>query len=366
MLPFNPNPIPPLDLEVHLNGLTTLVGKANAALSRYDGLLEGLINPEVLLSPLILKEAEFSSRIEGTVATASDVYAQEAGESFDENKSSDIQEILNYRQAMRMSRRQIRDRPISLHMIRELHSVLMQGVRGEDKNPVQFRATQNWIGPRGCAVEEATYVPPSPITLNGHLDALQSSIQSDYENIDPIVMAALVHAQFELIHPFDDGNGRIGRVLIPLFLTQVGSISSPSLYISEYLEMNREVYIEQLQQISNMGNWKGWIIFFLEAVIAESQKNLLVVRQVNELYERMKTEIHELTHSQNTINIVDTLFDRPIFRASHIYEQLDIERATAAQYVRQMKAGGILRELVPSSGRRAALLIFTPLMDIVS
>lgn len=347
-----------------LGSLAALIGRANASLSRYDGLLESLVNPDVMLSPLIMKEAELSSRIEGTIATANEVYQQRAGEKFDPEKSADIHEILNYRSTLRTAGQIVQSRHLSLGLLREMHENLMQGVRGQDKNPGQFRKTQNWIGPRGCKLEDATYVPPAPHALNDLLEEFIDFFRNSDESLDPIVQTALVHAQFELIHPFDDGNGRIGRILIPLALMLRRSIISPSLYISGFLEAHREEYYERLEGISRNNDWQAWVAFFLRAVIEQSEKNLWLVRKIIKLYEEKKREISELLRTDQSIYILDMLFDTPVFRANELHQRLSIQRQRGATYIRALKGANIVRELRPAQGRSAALLSFDPLWAI--
>lgn len=362
MEPYSPQTFPPNELT--LEPVVALVGRANACLSRYDGLLESLVNPEVLLSPLLMKEAELSSRIEGTIATANEVYQQQAGEEFEPQKSADIQEILNYRNTLRAAGHTLTEQPVSLHLIRQMHEILMQSVRGENKNPGRFRETQNWIGPRGCTIQEATYVPPPPIALNDLLENFIKFVNVQDDTLDPIIQAALVHAQFEIIHPFDDGNGRIGRLLIPLFLMKRGCLVSPSLYISKYLEADRDAYYENLGRISSEGNWLGWIQYFLNALVDQAESNLQLVRQINELYERKKRQITELLHTDKGIYILDMLFDSPVFRANEVPKKLNIQRQRAAQYIRTLKDAGVITELRPARGRRPALLSFEDLWQI--
>ena len=358
----NREQFPPRDLR--LGPIVALIGRANACLSRYDGLLESLVNPEVLLSPLLMKEAEFSSKIEGTIATANEVYQQQAGEEFAPEKKADIQEIVNYRSTLRNAGQVLEENPLSLHLIRQMHEHLMQGVRGKDKNPGKFRSTQNWIGPRGCKIEEATYIPPSPVILDEVLDEFIEFVNVQDENLDPIVQSALVHAQFEIIHPFDDGNGRIGRILIPLFLMKRGCIVSPSLYLSGYLESNRDAYYGSLEKITKEGDWPGWIEFYLGVVVNQADNNLRLVRAIHELYERKKREVSDLLHSDQSIYILDMLFDTPVFRANELHLRLNIQRQRAAQYIRVLKDAGIITELRPSMGSRAALLSFEDLWAI--
>lgn len=362
MEPHIPLPFPPTPLN--LEGHIALIGRANACLARYDGLLESLVNPQVLLSPLLTKEAELSSKIEGTIATANEVYQRQAGEEFEPEKDADIVEIINYRSTLRQASEEIKERPISLHMIRQMHDLLMRGVRGQTKNPGQFRTTQNWIGPKGSRIEQADYVPPPPTMLSELLDGFVDYISIDNPSIDPIVQTALIHAQFELIHPFDDGNGRIGRLLIPLFLTRKRCLVGPSLYISSYLEAHRDEYYGVLKRISENGDWAGWVAFFVNAMIVQCNDNLTLVRKIKSLYEEKKHELTELVHSDRAIHILDLLFDTPIFRATELYERLGIQRQRAASYIRKLKEAKIVTELRPAKGRRSALLYFHHIFDI--
>ena len=362
-MPFQYRPnFPPENIE--FDQIVALIGRANASLSRYDGLLESLVNPDVMLSPLVMKEAELSSRIEGTIATANEVYQQRAGEKFSPEKTEDIHEILNYRSTLRNAGQVVETRPFSVPLLRQMHQTLMRGVRGEDKNPGQFRGTQNWIGPRGCSLEEATYVPPAPYLLNDLLEQFIEFANNDDDSLDPIVQTAVLHAQFELIHPFDDGNGRIGRILIPLALMRRRSIISPSLYISGYLESHRDTYYRRLENISANGDWLGWIDFFLNAVVEQSETNLALVRSIIYLYDSKKHEISELLHTDQSIYIVDMLFDTPVFRANELHERLNIQRQRGATYIRALRNAEIIVEIRPSRGRRAALLSFEDLWAI--
>lgn len=362
MNPFNPPPLPPEDLSYE--SVVRLVGDANAALARYDGMLEGLINPEVMLSPLVMKEAELSSRIEGTIATASDVYLQQAGNHFDPDRQADIGEILNYRAALRDGSDWVQSGgAITLHVIRQMHETLMRGVRGERLNPGKFRETQNWIGPKGCAIEDATYVPPAPIRLTDHLGALEAFMDG-HPQIDPIVKAALIHAQFELIHPFDDGNGRVGRLLIPLFLVRAGRLVTPSFYISAYLERHRDEYAARLGAISTGGDWLGWIRFFLLAVVEQAIANANRVREISGLYSDMKDRIVDVLHTDQAIYLLDFFFAQPIFAGPDLHEALGISRHRASGYIRGLCDAGILRTIRPQSGRTPSIISFDSLWEI--
>lgn len=231
-----------------------------------------------------MKEAELSSRIEGTMATANEVYQREAGRAFGPERDADITEVLNYRLTLGLASEQIEAVSISLHLIRQMHGKLIQGVHGDRLKSGAFQHTQNWIGPKGCAIEEATYIPPPPERLTDHLEQLEAYLTSSDTDPDPIVRAALIHGQFELIHPFDNGNGRIGRLLIPLYLSKVGSLVEPSFYISAYFEEHRDEYHRRLGAISEAGDWFGWVQFFLTATIEQAQRNLILVREIVQLY----------------------------------------------------------------------------------
>lgn len=363
MKPFDLARLPPKNL--FLESLVPLIGQANALLARYDSLLETLSNLHVLLAPLETKEAELSSRIEGTIATASEVYQAEAGREFEPQKVSDIRDVINCRSALRIASREIQTRPINLYLIRQLHAALMRGARGDQFQGGRFRETQNWIGPAGCTIEEATYVPPSPLNLTDHLDQFEEYTTSGQTEPDPIVRTALLHAQFELIHPFDDGNGRIGRNLVPLYLTKIGSLVQPSFYISGYFEANREEYIQRLNSISTEGDWLGWIRFFLIATIEQSKSNLGLVRDIRQLYEDKKDDFTRLLKSEQAIPLLDFLFVRPVFRSPLVHRELGINRARAASYLRILLEHGIVDQIVSASGRRGAILSFGSLMNIV-
>ncbi len=359
MEPYVPQALPPPNLD--LARIIRKVGPANAALARYDGLLQSVINPSVMLSPLTNREAVLSSKIEGTQATVDEVLEYEAGIDFTGEKASDIQEIVNYRKALVLASEFLADRPITLALIRQMHAVLMDSVRGADKTPGEFRADQNWIGAPGCKIEQATYVPPSPLQLLDHLQAWEAYLSTD--DFDVLVQTAIVHAQFELIHPFKDGNGRIGRLLIPLFLFQKRALASPMFYLSEYLETNRDLYYARLRDISQAGDWNGWIEFFLGAIVEQARGNTARVRAMLELYGDMKRQITELTHSQHAISVLDTLFDRPIFQASEFVERSGIPKQTAQPILRKLRDAGILHPLREHLGRQSAVFAFRDLLN---
>jgi len=364
MQPFEPHKLPLTDLD--WRQLLPLVGQANAALAYYDGLLAGIPNPAVMLSPLTTQEAVLSSRIEGTQATVDEVLEQEAGLLKEGEKFNDIQEISNYRKALFDARAYLRDYPIRLGFVCELHRTLMSSVRGKEKTPGEFRRKQNWIGRHGCAFDEATFVPPNPVQLHDHLQAWATYIDSD--DVDFLIQTAVMHAQFELLHPFMDGNGRIGRILIPLFLFQKKKLSQPMFYLSDYLETHRDEYYARLKGISAAHDWNGWIAFFLLAIAEQATQNAERVAAIRALYDEMKLKIQSTTRSQYTVHLLDAIFTKPIFSTSDLAQRLSTEHGmhekTTPALLRQLRDAGILRELQAGSGRRPATMCFPRLINL--
>jgi Fic family protein len=344
--------------------LIPLIGPANAAIARYDGLLTAIPNAEVLLSPLTTQEAVLSSRIEGTQATMGEVLRYEAAgaESFDENKLDDIEEVLNYRRAMRQATSEMKTLPLCNRLIQRLHETLMAGVRGHDKGRGQFRRIQNYIGVYGRPAEEARFIPIEPEQLDEGMNRWEKYLHEDGHDV--LIQLAVVHAEFESLHPFLDGNGRIGRMLIPLYLSDRKLLASPIFYLSEYLEANRGEYCDRLLAISRDGDWTGWCQFFLEALRSQAQTNESKARKILDLYQQKKGWFVDLTHSQYAIRALDWFFDKPIFRTPDFVATAGIPKPTANRIVRLAKEQGLLREISPGSGRRPAVLAFSDLLNI--
>jgi Fic family protein len=342
-----------------------LVGPANAAVARYDGMLAAIPNVHVLLSPLTTQEAVLSSRIEGTQATMGEVLEYEARGNTNEPKTAkeaDIWEILNYRKAMRAATERLKKLPLCQRIILECHDILLNSVRGHGKSPGQYRKIPNWIGPPGCAIEEARFVPIDAGNLPEAMSRWEKFIHA--AALDRLIQLSLLHAEFEALHPFLDGNGRLGRMLIPLFLFQAGIIQQPMFYISAYLESHRDEYYERLLAISRDNDWSGWCAFFLKVVQIQAEANLAKARAILDLYNRMKTRFTELTHSQYAIFALDWVFERPIFKSSDFVRSGNIPNPTAKRILNLLKREGILRELTPGVGRRAATLAYPELLNI--
>ena len=364
MKPFVPDRLP-LDC-IDWTAQVTLIGRANAALARYDGMLQGIVNPAALLSPLTTQEAVLSSRIEGTQASMEEVMEYEAvpTKKMTPEKHADIQEIINYRRAMAAAVEKLKKRSLCLNLIKELHAILLESVRGRNKAPGEFRRIQNYIGPPGCSLEEATFVPPSADKLLEALDVWEKYLHHDEK--DRLVQLAVAKAQFEIIHPFLDGNGRLGRMLIPLFLYARGLLSSPMLYMSAYLEKHREVYYRRLGAISENGDWNGWITFFLSALTEQAEDNAKTIRAIMGLYDELKSRVVDLTHSQYAIQALDALFSRPIFRSTQFQQSANIPtRTTSTLILRKLQEAGMLKVLEEGKGRRPALIAFPGLINLV-
>lgn len=360
MKPYIPELLPPQ--SINWERLVPLIGKANAELALYRGRLQGIVNPEVFLSPLTTQEAVLSSRIEGTEATLVEVLEYEASKQA-VDKKGDIHEIINYRTSLQYAVDDLKTRPISLNLIRGLHRILMDSVRGRDKARGEFRTSQNYIGKPGSPIEQASYVPPPPERLMEFLSNLEGYVH--YEEKDRLVQLAIVHAQFEIIHPFLDGNGRVGRILIPVFLIEKGLLDSPTFYISAYLEANRDVYVQRLHDISEDNGWHEWIVFFLNAVIEQAKSNNQRAKAVVDLYEQMKEEISLTLKSKFSLQVLDAMFERPVFTTADFVQRSQIPKRSALRILSKLRREEIVTVIGQRSGRKPGVFVFRRLMDIV-
>lgn len=352
---------PPTELD--LQRLLPLVGPANAELARYDGILSAVPNADVLLAPLTTQEAVLSSRIEGTQATFGEVLEFEASEeAASEEKKADIHEVLNYRAALRHAVIEMQTLPLSQRLIRNAHQVLMQGVRGQNRAPGEYRRIPNWIGRPGCTREEARFVPPDANLVPDAMASWERYVHSDAA--DKLVQLAIVHAEFEAIHPFLDGNGRLGRLIVPLYLVEKKLLASPNFYISAYLEAHRDKYYDCLLAVSRDHDWTGWCVFFLTAIIEQAKANHGKAKAILDLYQEKKLRIVELTHSQYGVIALDWLFSRPVFKASDFYAAGNIPGPTARRILKVLTDEGILRPLRPARGRRPAILALPRLLNV--
>lgn len=355
---------PPSDLD--WRRLIPLIGPANAALARYDGLLSAIPNARVLLSPLTTQEAVLSSRIEGTRVTMGEVLEVEAGgepAGLTREKRGDVEEVLNYRIALNSCAKALSERPLSQHLLREAHALLMHGVRGRDKTPGQYRKDQNWIGPEGCTLETASFIPIAPEHLQAGMDAW-SAYLNDAAQPDPLVQLALIHLEFEALHPFRDGNGRLGRMLIPLFLYQRRLLSSPCFYMSGYLEMRRDDYQKSLRAVSREDAWTDWVDFFLRGIVEQAKDDEAKARRILALYDENKDRLVSLTHSQYAIHALDFIFQAPVFASTHFVVNSGIPRPTAMRILGLLRESGLLNTLREGKGRRFGIFAFSALLDV--
>lgn len=364
MQPFIPQRLPLK--EVKWEPLIPLIGKANRSIASYNGVLYGVPNPDILLSPLTTQEAVLSSRIEGTQATFGEVLKFEAGEEPEqESRKLDIKEIINYRRALRHTETELRTRPFNLNLLRKLHAILLDSVRGRNKGRGQFRTTQNWIGSPDAPIEQAEFVPPGPMLVMEYLDNWEKYYHTNYP--DPFVQLAVIHAQFEIIHPFLDGNGRIGRILIPIFLYEKKLLSRPLFYLSAYLEGHRDEYISSLRAIGKVEDaWNRWIEFFLKALHEQACENAAKARAIMELYEKLKARVIDLTHSQYAVPLLNQIFERPIFQSTHVQFPAGTKpsRQAVAHLLRTLREGGILKVIKEGSGRRPQVLALADLINL--
>ncbi len=353
---------PPED-RIEWPRLIPFIGPAAAALARYDGMLAAIPNPEVLLAPLTTQEAVLSSRIEGTQATMGEVLEFEAGREPDSPaRRDDIREVLNYRAAMRQAATSLEKLPLSQRVIREAHEILMSGVRGHGKSPGEYRRIPNWIGPPGCTIDNASFVPIGAEKLPGALSVWERHIHA--ESPDKLVQLAILHAEFEALHPFLDGNGRLGRMLVPLFLWQVGLIRAPMFYISAHFEARRDAYYDGLLAVSRDDDWTGWCRFFLEAVRKQAEDNSGKASRILNLYEEMKGRIPAITRSRYAVRALDWMFECPIFRSTDFIANAGIPKQTAQRILKILREGGILKAIIEGQGRQPSVLIFPELLDI--
>lgn len=345
--------------------LSALLG-ATDALARYDQMIQGLHNSEIFLAPLRGQESLASSRMEGTFSTLEEIYELEAEggdplESLEDYRSEAVETYL-YSRALRAGQQSLEEgRPLSVSLIKNLHQLLLAFGRGTQKSPGAFKSEQNYIGTRGSSL--VSFVPIAPEKLDSGMDALVSFM--DDEQWPPLLRTALAHVEFEALHPFKDGNGRVGRMLITLLLWHHGVISQPHFYISRFFEEHKDAYIEKMRAVSEHGKWEEWCIFFLTAVKEQAFQNLQVAQDTRELYERMKERFAELLASRWSTQALDYMFTRPVFRNSHFTRTAGIPPQTAARFSRKLLEMGLLVTQREASGRSSAVYRFEPLLELV-
>jgi len=339
---FIPAPLPP-----KLNWTLPLVSALSEAerdLSRLATLTGSFPFPRLLLQAFIRREAVLSSRIEGTRATLAELYTYESAQLSFLEKQDDVREVHNYVTALDYGLERLKSFPMSLRFIREIHEKLMQGVRGGNLTPGEFRRTQNWIGAAGSTLTTATYVPPPVDEMNLVLANLEKFIHGDTE-LPALIRAAMIHYQFESIHPFLDGNGRVGRLMMALLFAEWQILPQPLLNLSVYFERYRQEYYDHLLAVSQRGDWEAWLRFFLRGVSAQAQDSVVRMEQLEAIRTRYQSIVISERNSERMGTVVDFLFGRPIFTAKQLSEGMDMPFKTARQYIEKLVQAGIVREV---------------------
>lgn len=341
--------------------------EANDALARYDQALVHLHNRELFLAPLRNQEAVLSSRMEGTISTVDEIleYDSDTEEEKDVgNVRSDILETILYRRALNYAQAEMEEgRPMNHGLLRSMHQLLLSFGRGAAKSPGQFKIEQNYIGDERTG--KISYIPISPEKLPEGLDRLFDYISD--ETHPALIRTAFAHVEFEALHPFKDGNGRIGRMLITLMLWSSGIISSPHFYISRYMEEYKTDYIAHMKAVSAEQGWTNWLLFFLEAIKQQADYNLGAMNRIRELYENMKGVFSETTGSKHAIALLDAVFTNPVFRNQQICKRSKVPPATVKRFTKALLADErrLLRIVREAAGSRAAIYSFEPLLEII-
>ena len=340
---FVPAPLPPrIEYDAEL---VRMLSQADAALSELSGLGRLLPNPHLLIAPWVRREAVLSSRIEGTRASLSDVLIDEVrGKQTGKNPDDDVREVRNYVRALEYGIERLGQLPLSLRLTRELHARLMQGVRGDKATPGEFRRSQNWIGPEGSTPATATYVPPPPGELDACLDNWEKFLHQR-DILPDLVQCALMHEQFEAIHPFLDGNGRVGRLLITLFLIERGRLSQPLLYLSDYIDAHRRDYYDLLQRVRTHGDWVAWIRYFITGVERVAREAAQRSSSLLDIRERFREKVKD---KPRALALVDELFTNPYITVARAEQVLGVTNPTARKAVDLL----VTREIIAPLGEK--------------
>ena len=356
---FVPNPLPPVPPIELSEDIVGLLVKANSQLAVLESIAARIPNVELFISMYVRKEALMSSQIEGTQATLEDILDP----MLDTNTNRNIADVVNYIKATEFAITRLQTLPLCNRLIKETHAVLMKGVRGQEKNPGEFRYSQNWIGGQGSTLKNARYIPPSPDDMQNAMSDLEKYINTD-DDLDALIQAALIHYQFETIHPFLDGNGRVGRLLITLFLMDKGILTTPALYISYFLKKNRVEYYDRMTEVRTKVNYEQWIIFFLQAIMESAGDATSTIDELITLHDTNTSVISKLGRaSKNTMLVFDYLESNPIIDIGKTAEALSITFNTASSAVRRLVDAGILVQT--GGGGRNRTFAYEAYLDIL-
>ena len=358
---ITPFDLPELPPKVDTSGLIPLIVSANSAIARYDEAQKRLINPETIVMPMASLEAQRSSNIEGTQATFDDFLIGENEPDQNTAKGRDIQEIKNYREAILCSKMLLQQRPLSENVVKELNKILLNSVRGANKTPGEFRQHQVYIGRPGSMINEASYIPPVHTEIPRLFSNFVNYIQDDNQ-IDRLVQAAIMHYQFEAIHPFSDGNGRTGRLLVPIYLYEKGITSEPNMYVSEFIDMYRRDYYDMLQRVSSQGDWLPWIEFFLTGLREQAKTLKSRVDKINDIYDKYHRMVDQFG-SKYTSRFLDAIFNKPVFTAKIISDITNISNMQAIySLIKKFVESGVLEEVSVSKHNKQYK--FTELVNV--
>jgi Fic family protein len=360
---FMPNPLPPDPPIFFSPELQSALSEADRSLARLDGVAAVLPNPELFIAMYVKKEALLSSQIEGTQASLQGILEFEA-DAIPRDDINEVKEVINYIKAMNHGLERLKDFPFSSRLIREIHAILLAGVRGRTKTPGEYRRSQNWIGAAGATLAQAVFVPPPHEAVEELISDLEKFIHAG-DSLPPLIKIALIHAQFETIHPFLDGNGRIGRLLITFFLCWKGILSSPLLYLSHYLKQNRDEYYQKLLAVRTHGDWEGWLEFFLRGVREVSLEATDTARRIIEL----KTRLSEIIYSGrkagvSALRLLDLSFATPLLDVPLVVSKLGLSRQSATQLVDHLQSLGILHEI--TGKKRYRKFLFREYVDLIA
>lgn len=356
---FVPAPLPP-NPAVHVDAeMLALLSRADQGLGRLDGVAQTLPNPDLFVAMYVRREAVYSSQIEGTQSTLEDLLTFEL-DPRGLDVPRDVEEVLNYVRAMNHGLGRLGDLPLSLRLIREIHAELLSGGRGAEHRPGEFRTSQNWIGPGGAGLADAMFVPPAVADMQTALGDFERFLHD--ESLPALIHCGLAHAQFETIHPFLDGNGRVGRLLITFLLMHREVLHRPLLYLSLYLKRHRTEYYERLTAIREQGDWEGWLKFFLRGIGDTVEEATLAAGQIVELREKHRATTTVQGLGVNGLRLLDLMFQRPILNVKLVKEKLDVTFRTASRLVEQIEAAGLLQEI--TSNRRNRLFVYKQYMGL--
>lgn len=358
-LSFKPSPLPPEPaLEINSNMVSKLV-EANRELVKLDTAAKFIPNTDLFISMYVRKEALISSQIEGTQCTLDDVLDPE----LDTNSNLDVADVINYVQATNYAIEQLKTLPLCNRLLREVHRELMQGVRGQEKNPGEFRTSQNWIGPANCSLKDARYIPPNKDDMLTAMSDLEK-FMNENNDYDALIRIALIHYQFETIHPFLDGNGRIGRLMILLYLIEQKLLSYPVIYISYFLKKNQIEYYDRISEVRRSGNYEQWVIFFLEAVSAAAKDSLETIEQLSALHDKNIALLPKTNRKKDNVRILfDYIEKYPIIDIRHTSQALDVSFNTVSNAIRKLQELGILTETTNSA--RNKVFAYSEYLDIL-